>query len=72
MNARGLVELIVLTIGLERGIITPTLFSIMVVMAVATTMMTGPIVRALFGAAPAREAVPLTAAAETPGQIATR
>jgi Kef-type K+ transport system membrane component KefB len=67
MNARGLVELIVLTIGLERGIITPALFSIMVVMAIVTTMMTGPIVRALFGEPAEREAVPLAAAAETPG-----
>jgi Kef-type K+ transport system membrane component KefB len=57
MNARGLVELIVLTIGLERGVITPTLFSIMVVMAIATTMMAGPIVRALYGDVSTREPV---------------
>lgn len=42
MNARGLMELIILNIGLERGIITPTLFSIMVVMAVVTTLMASP------------------------------
>lgn len=42
MNARGLMELIILNIGLERGIITPTLFSIMVIMAIVTTLMATP------------------------------
>jgi Kef-type K+ transport system membrane component KefB len=43
MNARGLVELILLNVGLEHGLITPTLFSIMVVMAVVTTVTTSPV-----------------------------
>ncbi len=43
MNARGLMELILLNIGLQRGIITPTFFTIMVIMAVATTLMATPI-----------------------------
>ncbi len=43
MNARGLMELIILNIGLERGIITPTLFTIMVVMAIVTTLMASPL-----------------------------
>lgn len=43
MNARGLMELIILNIGLQRGVITPTLFTIMVIMAIVTTMMAGPI-----------------------------
>lgn len=47
MNARGLMELILLTIGLERGLITPTLFTMMVMMAIATTMFTSPIFLAL-------------------------
>ena len=42
MNARGLMELIILNIGLERGLITPALFSIMVFMAVETTLMATP------------------------------
>lgn len=42
MNARGLMELIILNIGLERGIITPTLFTILVFMAIATTLMATP------------------------------
>jgi len=43
MNARGLMELILLNIGLERGVITPTLFTIMVLMAIVTTLMATPI-----------------------------
>ena len=39
MNARGLMQLIVINIGLQRGIITPTLFAILVVMAIVTTLM---------------------------------
>ncbi len=42
MNTRGLIELIVLNIGLEAKIISPTLFAILVVMALVTTMMTAP------------------------------
>lgn len=43
MNARGLMELIILNIGLERNIITPTLFVIMVMMAIVTTLLASPI-----------------------------
>ena len=43
MNARGLMELVLLTIGLHLGIITPLLFTIMAIMAIATTMMATPI-----------------------------
>jgi Kef-type K+ transport system membrane component KefB len=43
MNARGLMELIILNIGLERGLITPQLFSIMVIMAIVTTLMATPL-----------------------------
>ena len=43
MNARGLMELIILNIGLERGIITPLLFTVMAIMAIATTLMATPI-----------------------------
>lgn len=43
MNARGLMELIVINIGLQRGIISPALFAILVIMAVLTTLMTSPL-----------------------------
>lgn len=49
MNARGLMELIILNIGLERGLILPQLFSIMVIMAVATTLMTSPLFELVYG-----------------------
>ncbi|MCX5797315.1 MAG: cation:proton antiporter [Elusimicrobia bacterium] len=42
MNARGLMELILLNIGLQRGLITPTFFTVLVLMAVATTMAASP------------------------------
>ncbi|RLT37246.1 MAG: cation:proton antiporter [Chloroflexi bacterium] len=43
MNARGLMELIILNIGLQRGIITPLLFTVMVIMAIITTLLASPI-----------------------------
>ena len=43
MNARGMVELILVNLGRERGLITPTLFAMLVLMAIGTTVMTGPI-----------------------------
>lgn len=43
MNTRGLVELIILNIGLDLGILSPALFSILVLMALATTFMTSPL-----------------------------
>jgi Kef-type K+ transport system membrane component KefB len=43
MNCRGMVELILLNIGLQRGLISPTLFTMMVLMAIGTTLMTGPL-----------------------------
>lgn len=43
MNARGLMELIIINIGLQRGIISPALFATLVIMAVATTLMASPI-----------------------------
>ena len=42
LNTRGLVELVVLNVGLDIGILSPSLFTMMVLMAVATTMMTTP------------------------------
>ena len=42
MNARGLMELILLNIGLQAGVITETLFAILVIMAIVTTLMAAP------------------------------
>jgi len=43
MNARGMMELILLNLGLQHGIITPTLFTIMVMMTMVTTVMATPV-----------------------------
>jgi len=43
MNTRGLVELIILNIGLDLGVLSPALFSAMVLMALVTTLMTSPV-----------------------------
>jgi Kef-type K+ transport system membrane component KefB len=43
MNTRGLIELVILNIGMDIGVLTPPLFSIMVLMAMGTTLMTTPI-----------------------------
>lgn len=53
MNARGLTEIVILTVGLERGLISPTMFTVMVLMALVTTFMTVPALR-LVGAVPSR------------------
>ena len=51
MNARGLMELIIVNIGLQRGIIGPALFSILVLMAIITTLMTSPLFELVYGKA---------------------
>ncbi|NJC33991.1 Kef-type K+ transport system membrane component KefB [Sphingomonas jejuensis] len=49
MNARGLMELIIINIGLQRGIIGPTLFSMLVLMAILTTLMASPLFEFVYG-----------------------
>lgn len=49
MNARGLMELIIINIGLQRGVISEGLFAILVIMAVVTTLMASPIFERLVG-----------------------
>ena len=49
MNARGLMELIVMKIGLDVGLIGPELFTMLLVMALATTAMTGPLMTLFVG-----------------------
>jgi Kef-type K+ transport system membrane component KefB len=48
MNTRGLMELIALNIGYDLGILSPRLFTMLVIMALVTTMLTGPLLT-LFG-----------------------
>lgn len=50
MNTRGLMELIVLNVGYDLGFLPRSMFTILVVMAVVTTVMTGPVLRVLLRA----------------------
>jgi Kef-type K+ transport system membrane component KefB len=49
MNARGLMELIIINIGLQAGVIGPALFSILVLMAIVTTLMASPLFEYVYG-----------------------
>ena len=49
MNSRGLMELIILNIGLQHGVIEPGLFSVMVLMAIVTTLMASPLFEWVYG-----------------------
>lgn len=59
VNTRGLTELIALNVGLDDGLINQRLFTILVLMALITTLMTGPLLTAL---RPARELQPTDSA----------
>jgi Kef-type K+ transport system membrane component KefB/nucleotide-binding universal stress UspA family protein len=48
MNTRGLMELIVLNIGMDLGVISPTMFTMMVIMALVTTVATTPVLRLVY------------------------
>lgn len=71
MNARGLMELIIINIGLQRGVISKELFATLVIMAVITTLMASPIFEWLVGkhrpeAEPLNDDVPHADAGLTP------
>jgi Kef-type K+ transport system membrane component KefB len=51
MNARGLMELIVMKVGLDAGVIAPPLFTMLLIMALVTTFMTSPLIRLFAGPA---------------------
>ena len=48
MNTRGLMELVLLNIGLDIGVLSPALFTMMVLMALVTTFMTSPLLEWLY------------------------
>jgi Kef-type K+ transport system membrane component KefB len=61
LNARGLTELVILNVGLGLGVLDSRMFSAMVVMALVTTFMTGPLLQRLgFHEEPRPEAAPHT------------
>ena len=43
MNSRGLIELVALNIGYDLGILSPAMFTMLVIMALVTTCLTGPL-----------------------------
>jgi Kef-type K+ transport system membrane component KefB len=55
MNTRGLMELIALNIGLDIGVISQTVFSMMVLMALVTTFMTSPLMKLVYRPEPVTE-----------------
>ncbi|HJW47702.1 MAG TPA: cation:proton antiporter [Lysobacter sp.] len=57
MNARGMMELIVIKLGLDAGVIGPELFTMLLVMALTTTVMTGPLLTLFAGPAKTTPAV---------------
>ncbi|NMO50543.1 hypothetical protein HH310_04960 [Actinoplanes sp. TBRC 11911] len=63
MNTRGLTEIVILTVGLQLGVIDATLFTVFVVMALVTTMMAAPALRRLSRLDAVAEAAPLPSAA---------
>ena len=70
LNTRGLMELVVLNIGYEMGILSPTIFAMLVMMALLTTVMTGPLI-GLLTAGSRLDTVPLRSGegARTGGRI---
>ena len=66
LNTRGLMELVILNVGLDIGVISRELFAMMVLMALATTFMTTPLVAWLLGV-PSRERANLPSGATTTG-----
>ena len=66
MNTRGLMELVVLNIGLDLGVISPALFTMMVVMALVTTFMTTPLLQIVY---PIEEIAKQLADAPSPSMV---
>lgn len=66
MNTRGLTELVVLNVGLQLGFIRQDLYSLMVVMAVATTAMAGPLLTLLLGRPTGDDLTDLDTTADAP------
>jgi Kef-type K+ transport system membrane component KefB len=54
MNTRGLMELVVLNIGYDLGVVGPEIFAMMVIMALVTTLMTGPLLTLIDRLSPSR------------------
>jgi K+:H+ antiporter len=60
MNTRGLMELIALNVGYDLGILSPRIFTMLVIMALITTMLTGPLLTLFGRKQPLMQSAPLT------------
>jgi Kef-type K+ transport system membrane component KefB len=72
MNTRGLMELIVLNIGLDLGVISPKVFTMMVLMALVTTLMTTPLLKLVAPPALRAETEPASASTDLPARLSQR
>jgi Kef-type K+ transport system membrane component KefB len=70
MNSRGLMELIIVNIGLQKGVIGPTLFAMLVLMAIVTTMLSGPLFELVYGRQARRNGELGQLHARTPAEVA--
>lgn len=71
MNTRGLMELVILNIGLDLEVMSPTVFTIMVIMSLVTTLMTSPLLALLYPAgAPRAASTPAHEVAAAPAPAA--
>ena len=66
MNTRGLMQLIVLNIGYDLGILSPEIFAMMVLMALVTTFMTGPALDLINWLMPEKKSSPVTGNEKVP------
>ena len=69
MNTRGLMELVILNIGLDIGVISPALFAMMVLMALVTTFMTSPLLEWIYPARLIRDDTPARAEERVPASV---
>lgn len=71
INTRGLTELIILSVGLQLGVLDDKLYSTMVVMALVTTAMAGPLLHLLYPVRPAQSIAPeeLAVLSHAAGQV---
>ena len=65
MNTRGLIEVIALNVGYDLGILTPEIFTMMVLMALVTTAMTGPLLSLSFAVGRNRALAPVSPVARS-------
>jgi Kef-type K+ transport system membrane component KefB len=72
MNTRGLMEMVVVNVGLEIGVVSPSLYTMIVMMALVTTAMTTPLLNLIEARAPLPERLPASSPLDPDVSGATR